>query len=418
MYPLNNSSSLGPLLHDIGERPVVMLGEASHGTHEYYTWRSAITKRLIREKGFRFIAVEGDWPDCYRLNRYVKGYINGGADISAVLGHFDRWPTWMWANWEVAALAEWLKEYNADLSPGEKVGFYGLDVYSLWDSLRAMIEYLDVHDKEAALYVKNAVTCFEPYNEDEQQYARFSLSEHNCRDEVIDLLKQIRLRTPFYDGDSEAGFNTEQNALITVNAERYYRSMMEFNESSWNIRDRHMMETLERLISFHGNNSKAIVWEHNTHIGDARATDMVIRGTVNTGQLAREKYGEENVYLAGFSSYAGSVIAAESWGAPLREFDMPEAREKSIEAILHHELKTDGFILLGEEPWRSRVALTGHRAIGVVYDPKREQHGNYVPSVLPRRYDALLYIDKTSALHPMQNKADGHKMPETYPFGL
>src|SRR5215213_474766 len=278
MQSLTTSRDLDALIDDISERPVVMLGEASHGTHEFYTWRTALSKRLIEEKGFRFIAVEGDWPDCYKINRFVKGYKDAGDTIKEVLLNFDRWPTWMWANWEVAALAEWLRDYNAMQSVGKKVGFYGLDVYSLWDSMYAMMDYLEKEDPQAAKSVKKAIQCFEPFQEDEQKYARFTLRDHGCRDEVLALLKEIRLRAQFLDGDREAGFNTEQNALIAVNAEKYYSSMIGFDNESWNVRDRHMMETLVRLTKFHGDNAKGIVWEHNTHVGDARATNMAKQG--------------------------------------------------------------------------------------------------------------------------------------------
>src|ERR1044072_7328865 len=303
MYRLTDRNSLQPLLAAIEDRRIVMLGEASHGTHEYYTWRTSISKQLITEKGFRFIAVEGDWPDCYRLKRYVKGYEDAGDDIVSILNSFDRWPTWMWANWEVAALAEWLREHNRHLPPDEKVGCYGLDVYSLWDSMKAMVNYLETEDKQAAQSVKAAIACFEPFDEDERLYARFSLSGHRCSDAVVALLREIRLKAQFLDGDREAALNTEQNALIAVNAEKYYSSMIGFNNESWNIRDKHMMETLERLLLFHGPLSKGIVWEHNTHIGDARATDMAKAGMVNIGQLARDTYGAANVFLTGFSSY-------------------------------------------------------------------------------------------------------------------
>jgi erythromycin esterase-like protein len=239
-------------MEDIGDRRVVMLGEASHGTHEYYTWRAAISKKLIQEKGFSFIAVEGDWPDCYAINRYVKGYSDAGNDIEDVLKKFDRWPTWMWGNWEIASLAQWLKEYNTGLPINKKIGFYGLDVYSLWDSMKAMINYLENEDPQAARSVKKAIKCFEPFNEDEQMYARYTLSDEGCRDEVLALLKEIRMKAQFLDGDREAGFNTEQNALIAVNAEKYYSSMIGFDRESWNVRDGHMMETLDRLMKFMG----------------------------------------------------------------------------------------------------------------------------------------------------------------------
>ncbi|MCF6405347.1 erythromycin esterase family protein [Chitinophaga filiformis] len=418
MHLLTDMKSLDPLLKDIDERRIVMLGEASHGTHEYYTWRTAISKRLIQEKGFRFIAVEGDWPDCYRINRYVKGYEDAGADISSILQTFDRWPTWMWANWEVAALADWLKEYNRKLPLERRVGFYGLDVYSLWDSMSTIMHYLEKEDQQTAASVKKAIACFEPFNEDEHLYARSSLADHNCRDEVLNMLREVRLKAQFLDGDMEAGFNTEQNALIAVNAERYYRSMIGFSNESWNIRDGHMMETLERLLEFHGILSKGIIWEHNTHIGDARATDMTGAGMVNIGQLAREEYGKEHVYLAGFASYKGTVIAGSEWGAPMQKMVVPEARAESIEAVLHDEYGTNCYKLFSDKREEVFATRIGHRAIGVVYHPGAERRGNYVPSVLPERYDALIFLDETQALHPLHMKPHDQKMPETYPFGI
>ena len=415
MFPLNNSKDLDNLLDDIGDRPIVMLGEASHGTHEYYTWRAAISRRLIQEKGFNFIAVEGDWPDCYAINRFIKNYKDAGDDIENVLKKFDRWPTWMWGNWEVAGLAEWMREHNAPLSIEKKAGFYGLDVYSLWDSMKAMMHYLETEDPNAANSVKKAIQCFEPFNENEQQYARYTLREAGCREEVLALLKEIRLKAQFLDGDREAGFNTEQNALIAVNAEKYYRSMIGFDNESWNVRDRHMMETLDRLMKFHGKKAKGIVWEHNTHIGDARATGMSKAGMVNIGELAREEYGENNVYLAGFASYHGSVIAGEEWGAPMEVMEVPEAQKGSIEYRLHQQSEKDRYILFNKEIPEEYFEKIGHRAIGVVYDPAMEKYGNYVPSLLPQRYDALIYIDETKALHPLALHVDRRKVPETFP---
>jgi len=419
MHILNTSKDLDALVEDIGERPVVMLGEASHGTHEFYTWRTAISKRLIQEKGFNFIAVEGDWPDCYKINRYVKGYKDAGDNVRDVLMNFDRWPTWMWANWEVAALAEWLRDYNQRLQADKKIGFYGLDVYSLWDSLREMVNYLDKEDPQAAQSVRKAIQCFEPYEENEQIYARYSLTEHSCRDQVIGLLKEIRLKSQFLDGDREAGFNTEQNALIAVNAEKYYRSMIGFDNESWNVRDTHMMETLDRLLRFHGKNAKGIVWEHNTHIGDARATDMKWAGMINIGQLAREQYGINKVYIVGFGSYQGTVIAGDAWGAPMQEFQVPVARKGSIEHQLHLENSANRYLLFNTEDLQRKFESSiTHRAIGVVYSPERERYGNYVPTKLSQRYDAFIFLDETRALHPLHMKPHNEKMPETYPFGF
>jgi len=419
LHQLNTSKDLDALVSDIEDKSIVMLGEASHGTHEFYTWRSAISKRLIEEKGFSFIAVEGDWPDCYKINRYVKGYKDTSDDIRNVLLNFDRWPTWMWANWEVAALAEWLNEHNKKLSPDKKIGFYGLDVYSLWDSMYEMINYLDQEDPHAAMTVKRAIECFEPYQHNEQLYARYSLTKHSCRDKVLALLKEIRMKAQFLDGDREAGFNTEQNALIAVNAEKYYTSMMGFDNESWNVRDRHMMQTLDRLMKFHGKNAKGIVWEHNTHIGDARATNMKRQGMINIGQLAREDYGEDKIYLVGFASHSGTVIAGDEWGAPMEELEVPAARPGSIEDILHKESASDRYILfsegISEKMYETEIH---HRAIGVVYHPETERMSNYVPSVLSKRYDALVFLDETSALHPLHMHPHNEKVPETYPFGF
>jgi len=418
MYSLTNAKDLSPLLNSMQGKQIVMFGEASHGTHEFYTWRTAISKRLIQEQGFNFIAVEGDWPDCYKINRYIKGYRDAGNDIVTLLKSFDRWPTWMWANWEIVALAEWLHEYNKSLPLDKKIGFYGLDVYSLWDSMKVMMNYLEKEDPQAAQSVRKAIQCFEPFNEDEHQYAHYSLNTHNCRDEVVALLREIRMKAQYLDGDREAGFNTEQNALIAVNAEKYYRSMIGFDDISWNVRDRHMMETLERLMQFHGDKSKGIVWAHNTHIGDAMATNMAAAGMVNIGQLAREEYGEDNVYLTGFASYKGEVIAGDEWGNPMEIMQVPEARGKSIEATLHQQSNENKYILFNEETDSIYETHIAHRAIGVVYHPLNEKRGNYVPSILNKRYNALIYFDETRALHPLHMEPHNIKTPETFPFGV
>lgn len=417
-HPLRGLRDLDPLMERVGDAHHVLLGEASHGTHEYYVWRTRISKRLIKEKGFNFIAVEGDWPDCYRVNRYIKGYDDQNKTASELLASFDRWPTWMWANWEVVALVEWLKEYNASLPADKRIGFYGLDVYSLWESLDALMDYLTKHDPQAAELAKNAIECFEPYAEDEHRYARAQHSISNsCFEEVIELLQEIRRKVPIYDHDPEAALNAEQNAEIAVNAERYYRNMMGFNVNTWNLRDRHMMETLNRVLDFHGKGAKAIVWEHNTHIGDARYTDMAESGDINVGQLVREQKGSSDTVLVGFGSYVGSVIAAQAWGAPIQRMYVPEARAGSVEELLHKDSAEDKLLIFGNGKnieWPSK--LLPHRAIGVVYNPAYEKYGNYVPSILGSRYDAFIYIDETQALHPLHVVPDGDKIPETFPF--
>jgi erythromycin esterase len=417
-FPLAKSADLDPLMERIGDAHFALLGEASHGTHEYYTWRTAITKRLIQEKGFRFIAVEGDWPDCYRVNRYIKGYEFQDKDAKDVLKMFDRWPTWMWANWEIVALVNWLKEYNAAQPPELKVGFYGLDVYSLWESMDTMISYLDKADPDAAVLARDAVRCFDSHGSDEHDYARsvFEVPE-TCREEVVRLLKDVRKKSITYNDDPEATLNMEQNAHIVVNAEAYYRHMIAFNDRTWNMRDTHMVDTLRRVCKFHGEDAKAIVWEHNTHIGDARFTDMKKAGMVNVGQLVREEFGDEDAVLVGFGSYEGSVMAGKRWGAPMQEMELPAARRLSAEAILHEDGGGDRLLIFDNTNLNERFGgEVLHRAVGVVYDPLREKFGNYVPSVLNSRYDAFLFIDETTALHPLHVTPDEHKVPETYPF--
>ncbi|HLI93011.1 MAG TPA: erythromycin esterase family protein [Puia sp.] len=421
-YPLQSKASLQPLMDRIGDARIVMLGEASHGTHEYYMWRTHISRRLIEEKGFNFIAVEGDWPDCYRLNRFVKGYDADDKGAFKVLQGFDRWPTWMWANWEIVALADWLGKHNKGLAANRRVGFYGLDVYSLWESMESIMKYLEKTDPLAWKVARDAFRCFEPYRGEEGvSYGRAaSLVPDLCQTEVIELLKEIQRKLPTYDSDHENVFSTEQNALIAVDAERYYRAMIEGGPHSWNVRDRHMADTLDRLLTFHGESSKAIVWAHNTHVGDARATDMADEGMYNIGELARIEHHEKGVVLIGFGSYAGSVIAGGSWGAPMRVIQMPEAKMDSWEWLLR-QAGTENKLLLMDDFATSDMLMEhhiGHRAVGVVYNPAYERYGNYVPSILPLRYDAFVYLDETKALHPLHIAPQGHQVPETYPFGV
>ena len=420
-YPLTNQDSLDPLFKRIGEARIVMLGEASHGTHEYYNWRSYISRRLIEEKGFNFIAVEGDWPDCYRLNRYIKNYAGEGKGAFNVLHSFNRWPTWMWANWEVVALADWLQQYNHNLALNKKVGFYGLDVYSLWESMENIMQYLRKTDPQALKVAEEAFKCFEPYQYDEgQSYARATrFVPESCEYEVVHLLKEIRSRLPSYNTDHENVFNAEQNALVMVDAEKYYRAMIHGGAHSWNIRDDHMAQTLDRLLHLHGENSKAIVWAHNTHIGDARATDMSADGMYNIGELARLKYHDNNIVLVGFGSHKGSVIAGRSWGAAMEKMEVPPAPKGSWEYLLHAAGTKNKLLVMDD--FHHDVFMEnhiGHRAIGVVYNAQYEKYGNYVPSILPLRYDAFVYLDETTALHPLHIHPDGNQMPETFPFGV
>jgi erythromycin esterase-like protein len=417
--PWADERDLDPLLDRIGDARIVLLGEASHGTAEYYTWRAKISQRLISERGFSFVGVEGDWPDCYRVNRYVKHYPGSGTTAREVLEAYERWPTWMWANEEVVAFAEWLRARNAKAS--RAVGFYGLDVYSLWESLHVVIGYLQARDGAAAEAARRAFECFEPYEDDVQRYARATLwLDKSCQREVIDLLRAVREHIEQYPDDPEAAFNAEQNALVVRNAEEYYRIMTRGDAESWNVRDRHMTDTLARLLEHHGPRAKALVWAHNTHIGDARATDMWEAGMVNIGQLARQRFGPHAVVSIGFASHHGSVVAARRWEDPMEVMTVPPAAPGSWDDLLHHAGEENKLLLLDRSAdFAEWQRPRGQRAIGVVYQSGLEQFGNYVPTILPRRYDALVYLDETEALHPLHvPRHEEHEVPETYPFAV
>jgi erythromycin esterase len=421
-HGLVDANDLTPLFKRIADKKYVLLGEASHGTADYYNWRAEISQKLITEKGFSFIAVEGDWPDCYRINRYVRGFTEAGKNAREVLQAFRRWPTWMWANEEIVDLIEWLRTYNADLPSERKIGFYGLDVYSLWESLAVLIANYKSLGSEAVTAIKRVVNCFEPYEEDVQKYASASaFISDTCEDEAVELLRKIRLNRDIYrDGDSEIKLQTVQNAFVIKNAEAYYRAMIRGGAESWNIRDTHMMDTLARLMAHHGDTAKGIVWEHNTHIGDARFTDMAESGEVNLGQLARERYGEENVVLVGFGSYQGGVVASDQWEGRVHIMSVPPARKGSWEDVFHEVRPLDKLFISSELNHINGVLTPrGHRAIGVVYHPEREFFGNFVPTILPKRYDAFIFLDRTEALHPLwlEARPEG-EVPDTYPSAM
>ncbi|MDP9496361.1 MAG: erythromycin esterase family protein [Actinomycetota bacterium] len=418
--PLRTAADLDPLLERVGDARVVLLGEATHGTSEFYEWRAAVTRRLVEEHGFGFVAVEGDWPDCYEVNRCVRLRPSAPASPREVLDAFDRWPTWMWANEEVVAFAEWLRAHNTERSEDDRVGFYGLDVYSLWDSLRELQAYLAEHEPEHVEQVAAALRCFEPYDEDAQRYAyatRFTPT--SCEASVVDLLRRLcSERAARVDGDDpEARFSAEQNAAVAAGAEKYYRTLVSGSGLSWNVRDEHMVDTLDRLLDH--TERKAVVWEHNTHVGDARATDMAAAGMVNVGQLARERYGEDDVVIVGFGGHRGRVVAAPSWGAQMQRMPVPPARDGSLEALLHDEVGRDALFVFpqdGQPDWLQR--RRDHRAIGVVYDSRRERWGNYVPTVLGRRYDAFLHFEDTRPLRPLHLEPERDGEPETWPYAV
>ncbi|GAB1640115.1 erythromycin esterase family protein [Krasilnikovia sp. MM14-A1259] len=415
--PLTDAGDLDVLLDRIGDARVVMLGEATHGTHEFYTWRAAISRRLIEEKGFAFVAVEGDWPDCDRVDRSVRCRPDAPADPREALLAFDRWPTWMWANEEVVDFTSWLHARNSTVEEPERAGFHGLDVYSLWESLREILTYLHVHDPEQLPAAMAAFRCFEPYAENPQEYAWASrLVPTDCENEVVDLLVGLRAAAA---SDGAARFGAWQNAEVVAGAERYYRALVHGGRESWNVRDRHMDDTLDRLLDRYGPGAKAIVWAHNTHVGDARATDMADAGEVNLGQLARERYGADDVVLVGFGTHRGTVVAGDAWGAPMEVMPVPPGRPDSLEEVLHATAPERALCVL--PPTDRPGVLTdelAHRAIGVVYRPERERWGNYVPTVLGERYDAFCWFDESQAVRPLHLRSTVMAEPQTYPSGV
>lgn len=401
--PISGIDDLQPLLEEINGVQYVLLGESSHGTSDYYKIRAELTKKFIVEKGFTFIAVEGDWPACQEVNRFIKGYSSNYSDAREVLRSFNRWPTWMWANEEFIDLIQWLKTYNQALPSDQKVGFYGVDVYSLWESMEEILGYLksiNSPDLEAA---KKAFACFEPFNREPQMYGvSASLYSEGCRDEVIKLLRDIVYNKKKYVSSEESQLNLEVNAIVTANAENYYRTMVVNDNESWNIRDRHMVEVIKKISDFYGTAAKGIIWEHNTHVGDARATDMADEGLVNVGQLMREQIGEEKVFIVGFGTHHGTVIAADAWGADFERMVVPPAVDGSWEDLMFRAGPFDKLLIFNEENRKLFKGRIGHRAIGVVYDPRYEHYGNYVPSVMSQRYDAFIFVNSTNALQPLE----------------
>ena len=431
-YPLAGSArDYDPLIGRIGEARFALLGEGSHGTHEFYCERAEITKRLIAEKDFTAVAVEADWPDAYRLNRYVGG---ASDDVDAVeaLADFRRFPTWMWRNTVVVEFIEWLRAYNEALPPGaERVGFYGLDLYSLHASMKAVLQYLEKVDPEAARQARERYSCFDHVGEDTQAYGlmtRLNLSK-SCEEQVIGQLIELQRRaadTMRRDGGlaDDDLFHAEQNARLVKNAEAYYRSVFLEEVSSWNLRDRHMAETLDALVEYLGRKvgrAKVAVWEHNSHLGDARATEMGQRGELNVGQLTREKYGGEAV-LIGFTTHHGTVTAASDWGKSAERKRVRPALAGSYEALFH-AVRRDRFLLILNDSdlmVQQLAAPRLERAIGVIYRPETERQSHYFGARLVEQFDAVLHFDKTRAVKPLESTEEWEtgELPETFPFAV
>lgn len=415
----------------IGDARFVLIGEATHGTHEFYRERAEITKRLIQEKGFTAVAVEADWPDAYRVNRYVRG-IDDDRNSDEALSGFQDFPTWMWRNKVVLEFVDWLRGYNDALPENAtKIGFYGLDLYSLYDSIEAVLAYLEKVDPEAAEQARSRYSCLGHFGEDTQSYgyaASFGLTEP-CEKEVVNQLIELQRRAGEYahrDGRmaEDEFFYAEQNARLVKNAEEYYRSMFQERVSSWNLRDRHMAETLDSLVTHldaQGNRTKVVVWEHNSHLGDARATDMSDIGEWNLGQLVREKYDRDAV-LVGFTTYTGTVTAASKWGGSAERKRVRPALPDSYEALFH-DTGIPRFLLTfrDRDSWVEQLQKQRlERAIGVIYLPRTERSSHYFYARLPEQFDAIIHIDETTALEPLERtpKWETDEPPETFPSGL
>ncbi len=403
--PFASADELNILTGKAGERQLVLLGEASHGTHEYYHWRAEISKQLIAVHGFNFIAVEGDWASVYRLNQYVKGLDEAASSAREVLQSFSRWPEWMWANTDILDLAEWLKEYNEKLPRGEKLGFYGMDVYGQWEAMENLIGYTQKHLPGEHEEIELKLNCFSRFGKDEWQYARMVTDGHkSCEEDlqsVIEILHEHEKKLT--QAGDKAFFRAVQNALVMQNAESFYRLALQNRHESWNSRVDHMWLTIERLLDFSGENAKGIVWAHNTHVGDSRATNMSLAGQYNIGALSRTHLGEENVFIVGFGTQKGKVNGGRSWGATMQIMNVPRAKKGSLDYYLgqvpHHQF----FVVFGHEDKEHPLLSEplGHRAIGVVYNPRNEE-GNYVPTLPARRYNALIFFQETVPLTPVQ----------------
>ena len=419
------------LLDRIGDARLVLLGEASHGTHEFYRIRSEITKRLIREKGFAGVAVEADWPDAYRVNRWVRGG-SRDTDAEGALGGFRRFPQWMWRNADVLDFAGWLRAWNESLPEGHPgAGFYGLDLYSMHASMEAVLAYLHLVDPEAEQRARRRYACFEHFGEDPQEYgyaAAFGLSA-SCEQAVIEQLVDLHESSAEYarrDGRiaPDALFFAEQNARLVRNAERYYRSMFGSRVSSWNLRDTHMVETLVALLAHLAGawpEPKLVLWAHNSHLGDARATDMGTSGELNVGQLVREHWGTQAV-LVGFTTHRGTVTAANDWGEPAQRMRVRPALEGSYEALFH-EVGLPAFMMDLGKPGELASVLDRprlERAIGVIYRPQTERLSHYFHARLPAQFDVVLHYDSTRAVEPLERTGlwERGELAETYPTAL
>jgi protein-L-isoaspartate(D-aspartate) O-methyltransferase len=423
--PLSDVDTTSPaieaLLDRIGSAKVVLLGEATHGSSEFYRLRATITRELIARKGFSFVAVEGDWPDCARVDAHVRGT----RPLTAIdFVPFSRFPTWMWRNREVQTFMRWLRDYNAARSARSPVGFHGLDMYSLFTSISVVLAYLGEVDPAAARVARARYGTLTPWQKDPAAYGQAVLAGRYASSEeiVVRMLRDLlERRIDYARRDGERFVDAAQNARVIASAEQYYRAMYYGAAISWNLRDRHMFDTLRTLLALHGPDAKGVVWAHNSHVGDARATEMSRRGELNLGELCRQSYAEE-AYIVGFGTDHGSVAAASEWGGPLERKRVRPAHELSYERLCH-ESGLPAFLLHLREPQRQSVrdelmSSRLERAIGVIYRPETELASHYFEASLPRQFDEYVWIDETRAVEPLEAAATPDAELETFPFGL
>ena len=417
------SAELGPLIDRIADARVVLLGEATHGTAEFYLMRARLTRELIARKGFRFVAIEGDWPDAARVDHYVRHCEFPPSEWTA----FARFPTWMWRNEEVRLFVDWLREYNGAVSLESRVAFHGLDLYSLHNSMRAVLSYLDDVDPATAAIARVRYGCLTPWQADPATYGRAALTGtyRSCEHDVVHMLNSILAKSSEYAlHDGERFLDAVQNARLVANAERYYRIMYYGSRASWNLRDTHMFDTLKTLLQFYGHRSKAIVWAHNSHIGNAKATEMSKRGEHNIGQLCRNEFGSA-AYLVGFGTDHGTVAAASDWDGPVEFKSVRPALARSYERLCHTGSERTGkrqFLLplgkaLADELREALAKPRLERAIGVIYRPETELASHYFQAALPQQFDEYIWFDETGAVTPFETvQLEG--LPDTYPFGV
>jgi protein-L-isoaspartate(D-aspartate) O-methyltransferase len=415
-----DAADLDPLLQRIGDARIVCLGEATHGTSEFYRMRARITRALIERRGFRVVAAEADWPDAARIDHYVRHREAPPAEWTA----FSRFPTWMWRNVEFRHLVDWMHGHNAGIDdPDRQAGFYGLDLYSLHTSIHRVLHYLEETDPAAASVARQRYGCLSPWETDPAVYGRAVVSGRYsaCEPEVVAMLRDLLdKRIEYMRRDGARFHDAVQNARLVAGAERYYRVMYYGGEESWNLRDTHMFETLKLLLEHRGPDARAVVWAHNSHLGDARATEMGVRGQLNLGRLCREEWGAD-AYLVGFGTDHGTVAAATDWGGPMEVKDVRPAHPGSYERICH-ETGLPAFLLHLRAPEHRglREALLGpllERAIGVIYRPETELSSHYFQAVLPRQFDEWIWFDRSEAVTPLA-AAELAGVPDTYPFGL